>query len=1000
MKVKSLSYCCGMVAAGVYLGMASITQVQAAVDNYINNSGAENGVSPWVSFGGGPALQASSVQAKSGINSFLIAGRTQFYHGPSYTIKPLIDNGQLVAGKRYQASVWVRHGESTAQTLHLNIKTVDGSGTNYDTIEKRTVPPNKWVQISGFYTPNITGNLSSLDLYVVSTSGTNFDFYSDDFFLGELEDYDPPTASNPSDFVRASGHHLVVGANNETILFKGINVTVPVDGDNNSEDVWKTKAISLANFQNIKDIGFNAIRLHLNYKTFEDDAAPYVYKEDGWHWLDRAISFAKQTGLYVMLDMHGPQGGYQSDKTPGFSAFWDGSGAAPNTSNQNRLIALWKAIATRYRHEPIILGYDFINEPRPNFDEEWYSFAEQIIAQVRSVDPDHMIVMETPLISGWTMRTVNDDNVLYDSHTYTEWGFTTQYSTHYGKAGQRWGKYDSPENPIGASYNIDYLRTDMHNEILDFVLANNVPLDTGEYGVVHEAFPEDVNAVQWVSDMNKIMDGYNDGGIPINRFYFSYQGGTFGLYPNWSGFHADDIAANQDLKNYWINYLGNDETPDTIPPVITLLGQPLINLTVGDSYSDAGATANDNRDGDVSNQIMVTGSVDTNTVGDYTLRYNVSDAAGNAAAEITRHITVAEDTPPLVDTTAPVITLLGNSTVTLTEGDRYSDAGATASDNIDGNITNNIVVSNPVDTAKAGTYTVRYNVSDAAGNAATEVTRTVTVNAAPTTGKQADLRISFRKTYPSGSPDVGRAVGYEVITYNDGGDTVMNTLMAMTVPAGTIWQSGSSGCTLTGTQVLCELGDIGDGQRRTRTLYIKAMQAGDFTVSAKATSATNDPNIGNEEASITITVNGTNNNDSDDTTGDGGNTSEPPSSDENADLRLTLQKTYPSNPKLGRAVGYRLKTFNDGPDAATNLVTRLIVPQGTEWVSGSSGCAMTGNEVVCQLGHVGSGQRRTRNIYVRPAQSGDFVVTARTASDTNDSHTTNNEQSLSVFINP
>jgi uncharacterized repeat protein (TIGR01451 family) len=996
MKIKSL-------AASVCLGMVSITSVQAAVANYINNAGAENGVSPWTTFGGGAALQASSAQAHSGTKSFLMANRTQFYHGPNYDIKPLIDSGQLQVGKRYQASVWVRHNESTEQTLYLNVKKVDGSGTSYDTIEKRTVKPNTWMQISGFYIPEISGTLSSLSLYVISKKETTFDFYSDDLFLGELEDYDPPTSSAASDFVRASGRDAVVGAHAETVVFKGINVTVPVDADNNSEDVWDTKAVSLADFQNIKAMGFNAIRLHMNYKTFEDDATPYVYKEDGWHWLDRALSFAKQTGLYVMLDMHGPQGGYQSDKQQGFSAFWDGSGDAPNTANQNRLMALWKAIATRYQHEPIIMGYDLINEPRPHVDEEWYRYAEQIIAAIRTVDNNHMIILEAPLISGYEFRKVNDNNVMYDSHSYEIWAYTTQYSTHYGNAGQRWGKYDAPDNPLGTSYNKEHLRNDLHNEILDFAVAQNVPVSVGEYGVVQEAFPHDVNALGWIADMNSIMDGYNGGAMKLSRFYFSYQGNTFGLYPNWSGFQATEDLVNQPLKNFWQTYHNNGSTPDTIPPVISLLGNSTVGLSLGENYNDAGATANDNIDGDLTNQIVTSGSVDVNAEGNYQINYNVSDAAGNAAATVTRMVNVVDDSTPTPDTTAPVISLIGNSTIELSVGDNYSDAGASASDNIDGDLSNQIIVTNPVDTNTAGTYHIRYNVSDTADNAAAEIIRTVVVTAAPSSEEQADLRISFRKTYPSGNPDVGRAVGYEVITYNDGSDTAANAVMTMTVPTGTLWQSGSSGCSLTGHQVTCELGDVGHAQRRTRNIYVKAMQAGDFTVSATATSTTNDPNLGNEQASITITVNGNNDNSNDGNNGDDNTdttTPDTPISDENADLRLTLQKTYPSTPKLGSAVGYRLKTFNDGPDAANNLVTRLIVPTGTAWVSGSSGCAMTGNEVVCDLGNVNSGQRRTRNIYVRPAQSGDFSVTARTASDTNDNNTVNNEKSLSVFINP
>jgi hypothetical protein len=79
------------------------------------------------------------------------------------------------------------------------------------------------------------------------------------------------------------------------------------------------------------------------------------------------------------------------------------------------------------------------------------------------------------------------------------------------------------------------------------------------------------------------------------------------------------------------------------------------------------------------------------------------------------------------DKTAPVITLTGASTITWCNGTPYTDQGATALDNVDGDITSSIVVNNPVNTNVNGTYTVTYNVSDKAGNKAVEVTRTVIV---------------------------------------------------------------------------------------------------------------------------------------------------------------------------------------------------------------------------------------------------------------------------------
>ena len=156
-------------------------------------------------------------------------------------------------------------------------------------------------------------------------------------------------------------------------------------------------------------------------------------------------------------------------------------------------------------------------------------------------------------------------------------------------------------------------------------------------------------------------------------------------------------------------------------PVITLLGETEVSLELGSTYTDTGATAVDNIDGDITANIAVVSTVDVNTVGTYTVTYNVSDAAGNAATQVTRTVTI---TP---DATIPIITLLGKAEVSLELGSTYTDAGATAADNIDGDLTANIAVVSTVDVNIVGTYTVTYNVSDAAGNAAVQVLRTVEV---------------------------------------------------------------------------------------------------------------------------------------------------------------------------------------------------------------------------------------------------------------------------------
>ena len=81
----------------------------------------------------------------------------------------------------------------------------------------------------------------------------------------------------------------------------------------------------------------------------------------------------------------------------------------------------------------------------------------------------------------------------------------------------------------------------------------------------------------------------------------------------------------------------------------------------------------------------------------------------------------------VVKAEAPIITLLGEAVMSLELGSTYTDAGATATDNIDGDITSSIVTVNPVDVNTVGTYSVTYNVSDTAGNGAFQVSRIVRV---------------------------------------------------------------------------------------------------------------------------------------------------------------------------------------------------------------------------------------------------------------------------------
>jgi len=134
------------------------------------------------------------------------------------------------------------------------------------------------------------------------------------------------------------------------------------------------------------------------------------------------------------------------------------------------------------------------------------------------------------------------------------------------------------------------------------------------------------------------------------------------------------------------------------------------------------ATANDNVDWNISWDVVTWwDTVDANTVWTYTVTYNVQDAAWNDAVQVTRTVNV-------VDTIKPVLSLVWNSNIFLDTWETYTEQWATASDNIDGNISWDVVVWwDTVLNWVEWIYVVTYNVQDTAWNSAVQVTRTVEI---------------------------------------------------------------------------------------------------------------------------------------------------------------------------------------------------------------------------------------------------------------------------------
>lgn len=204
---------------------------------------------------------------------------------------------------------------------------------------------------------------------------------------------------------------------------------------------------------------------------------------------------------------------------------------------------------------------------------------------------------------------------------------------------------------------------------------------------------------------------------------------------------------------------------DTEKPVIELFGDKTIKIKVGDTYKEPGAVATDNVDGDVTKKIKITGKVDTKKVGEYTIKYTVSDKAGNKAT-VERKVVVekkeeknnddADVTPDddyddddyddddnydyddddyddddydnnnYGDTIAPIITFnISDAYQNICTGSRVNTNvngpyGYVARDNVDGNITSRVIITGDTGTINTpGIYNLYYTVKDSSGNRAT-----------------------------------------------------------------------------------------------------------------------------------------------------------------------------------------------------------------------------------------------------------------------------------------
>ncbi len=187
-----------------------------------------------------------------------------------------------------------------------------------------------------------------------------------------------------------------------------------------------------------------------------------------------------------------------------------------------------------------------------------------------------------------------------------------------------------------------------------------------------------------------------------------------------TNFNGTDIGTStqtltiEDTSGNTVNHNFSLIVRDITVPVITLNGNASVTIELGSTYTDLGATATDNVDGDLSSSIVTTNNVNSASVGTYAVNYNVADASGNDAVQVTRTVNV-------VDTTLPVISLTGANPQTIELGDGYTELGATTDDG------STVIIDSSEFMDAVGSYTIYYDATDASGNDAVQVTRTVNV---------------------------------------------------------------------------------------------------------------------------------------------------------------------------------------------------------------------------------------------------------------------------------
>jgi endoglucanase len=227
---------------------------------------------------------------------------------------------------------------------------------------------------------------------------------------------------------------------------KKISDLIGEEETNKFYDSWLLNHFTKRDIDSLAAWGFNSVRLPMHYNLFtlpaemEPDPGKDTWLTKGFALTDSLLKWCSAAKIYLILDLHAAPGGQGND-----NAIADRDTLQPylwnNEVNQRKTIMLWKKLASRYAKEEWLGAYDILNEPNYGFTnkEDRNGCAEkenkeirllytQITEAIRSVDRDHMIIIEGNCwgnnYSG--LLPVNDNNTVLSFHKY--WNYNNQGS--------------------------------------------------------------------------------------------------------------------------------------------------------------------------------------------------------------------------------------------------------------------------------------------------------------------------------------------------------------------------------------------------------------------------------------------------------------------------------------------------------------------------------------------------------------------------------------------